>query len=130
VIVIDASVVVTALVDEGRFGDAARAALREGELQAPEVLDLEVVSAMRRLRRAGSLGETDGEFLLRMLRNLDVVRAPHLWLLARCWELRDNLTPYDASYVALAEALGCPLITTDARLSGSPGIRCAVEVLR
>jgi predicted nucleic acid-binding protein len=85
---------------------------------------------MRRLRRAGSLGETDGEILLRMLRNLDVVRAPHLWLLARCWELRDNLTPYDASYVALAEALGCPLITTDARLSGSPGIRCAVEVLR
>ncbi len=61
---------------------------------------------------------------------LSLDRMPHRPLLARCWELRDNLTPYDASYVALAERLGVTLVTADARLARAPGIRCDVEVLR
>jgi predicted nucleic acid-binding protein len=61
---------------------------------------------------------------------LPVRRAPHLPLLARCWSLRDDLSVYDASYVALAEALDTVLRTADARLSRAPGLRCAVEILR
>jgi predicted nucleic acid-binding protein len=60
---------------------------------------------------------------------LPVERASHRPLLARCWELRDNLSVYDAAYVALAEALGTPLLTADARLAKAPGLKCAVEVL-
>ena len=128
-IVIDASVVVAALAERGPTGAAARERLRDEDLQAPELIDVEVVSAMRRLRSAGELDDISADAMLRRLRNLNVVREPHLWLLGRCWALRDNLTPYDASYVALAEALGCPLVTADARLVSAPGIRCAVEVL-
>ncbi len=60
---------------------------------------------------------------------LRLARAPHAPLLRRCWELRHNLTTYDAAYVALAELLGAVLVTGDARLSSAPGARCAVEVL-
>ena len=63
------------------------------------------------------------------LADLPLRRAPHLPLLACCWELRHNLTPYDAAYVALAEALDIALVTADARLSRASGVQCAVEVL-
>jgi len=61
---------------------------------------------------------------------LPLQRAPHRALLARCWELRDNLTVYDASYAALAEALEVTLLTGDGRLARAPGLRCHVEILR
>lgn len=61
---------------------------------------------------------------------MPIRRVPHDGLLARCWELRDNLTINDASYVALAELLGATLLTGDARLASAPGLRCQVEVLR
>ena len=61
--------------------------------------------------------------------DLPLTRAPHAALLERCWQLRSNLTPYDAAYVALAEAFDCPLLTADVRLSRATGPRCHVEVL-
>jgi len=124
--VIDASVLATALGDDGKDGDAARGRLLGQELAAPEIIDLEVMSVWRRTltdERRAALALAD-------LADLPLRRAPHLPLLARCWELRHSLTPYDASYVALAEALDVTLLTADRRLSRAPGIRCAVDVMR
>jgi predicted nucleic acid-binding protein len=61
--------------------------------------------------------------------DLSIQRAPHLPLLVRCWELRDNLTIYDAAYIALAEALGTSLLTADTRLARAPGLMCPIEIL-
>jgi predicted nucleic acid-binding protein len=125
VIVIDASVLATALGDDGEDGATARARVRGEDLVAPEIIDLEVVSVWRRTltdERRAMLALADlGEMPLR--------RAPHLPLLARCWELRHNLTPYDASYVALAEALEVPLLTADRRLARATGIHCQIEAV-
>ena len=125
-IVIDASVLATALGDDGEDGDAARERLLGQELAAPEIIDLEVTSVWRRTLT----DERRAAFALADLADLPLRRAAHLPLLPRCWELRHNLTPYDASYVALAEALNVTLLTADQRLARAPGIRCAVDVLR
>ena len=77
----------------------------------------------------GELSLTAAERAIERLQGLRVDRHAHPPLLPRCWELRDNVTPYDAAYVALAEALGVPLLTADARLANAPGIRCEVELL-
>jgi predicted nucleic acid-binding protein len=129
VIVVDASVVVTGLGDDGDDGDRARTRLRDERLVAPQVIDLEVVSAWRRLVSAGHLDERRAALALADLGALRLERVPHGPLLERCWELRDNLTVYDAAYVALAELMGVDLLTADARLAAAPGIRCRVEVL-
>ena len=124
-IVIDASVLATALGDDGEDGDRARARVRGEELAAPEIIDLEVASVWRRTltdERRAALALAD-------LAELPLGRAPHLPLLPRCWELRHNLTPYDAAYVALAELLGVALVTADRRLARASGIRCVVETL-
>lgn len=128
-LVTDASVVATALSDDGSDGDRARTRLRGERLAAPELLDLEVASVLRRQIRAGALDPRRAQIALTDLRELPLQRAPHRPLLARCWELRDNLTIYDASYVALAEALGADLLTGDRRLSRAPGPRCHIELL-
>lgn len=128
-IVVDASVVVTGLADDGPDGDRVRARLHGERLVAPEVIDLEVVSAWRRLLAAGALDERRVALALADLDGLPLERAAHRPLIARCWELRGNLTVYDAAYVALAEVLGVGLLTGDARLAAAPGIRCEVEVL-
>jgi predicted nucleic acid-binding protein len=125
VIVVDASVLAPALGDDDADGDAARERLRGEDLAAPEIIDLEVTSVWRRTLadgRRASLALAD-------LADLPLRRAPHLPLLTRCWELRHNLAPYDAAYVALAEALDVALVTADARLSRAGGARCAVELL-
>lgn len=124
-IVIDASVLATALGDDGQDGDAARARLSGEELAAPEIIDLEVMSVWRRTLD----DERRAVFAMTDLAELPLRRAPHLALLARCWELRHNLTPYDASYVALAEALDVTMLTADRRLARAPGMRCAVELM-
>jgi len=129
VIVVDASVLVTALADDDEDGDLARARLRGEGLAAPEIIDLEVLSVLRRLLLAGKLPARRAEQALGDLIDLPLRRAPHRALLPRCWELRGNLTVYDASYVALADALDVPLLTGDARLAGAPGLGCTVEVL-
>ncbi len=124
-IVIDASVLATALGDDGPDGAEARAAIRGNDLAAPEIVDLEVVSVWRRTLadpRRAALALAD-------LADIPLRRAPHLPLLERCWELRHNLTPYDASYVALAEVLEVPLLTADRRIAGASGVRCEVETL-
>lgn len=128
-LVVDASVLAPALADDGPDGDAARARLRDRRLAAPELVDLETTSVIRRSLRAGTLDDRRAALALGDLADLPLRRAPHRPLLARCWELRENLTPYDAAYVALAEALGAPLVTADASLAGAPGPRCPVELL-
>ena len=129
VLVVDASALATALGDDGSDGDLARARLRDQQLFAPELIDLEVVSVLRRQLSVGALDMRRAQLALEDLLGLPIERAPHASLLVRCWELRDNLTVYDAAYVALAEALGTELLTADTRLASAPGLRCPVELL-
>jgi len=129
VLVVDASVLATALADDGADGDIARGRLRGQRLAAPELIDLEVASVLRRQLSLATLDLRRARFALEDLHDLPMVRAPHRVLLGRCWELRENLSIYDAAYVALAEALGAPLITADARLAGAPGLKCVTEVV-
>jgi predicted nucleic acid-binding protein len=129
VIVVDASVIVTALADDGDDGDRTRARLSGERLAAPHLIDVEVASAWRRLAATGDLDDRRAALALEDLRALRLERVVHAPLLDRCWELRTNLTVYDAAYVALAEALGVDLLTADAKLAEAPGLRCRVEVL-
>ena len=128
-IVADATVLAPALADDGPSGDLARARLRGTGLAAPELVDLEVASVLRRHLQRGALDERRAALALQDLRDLPMQRAPHRVLLERCRELRHTLTPYDAAYVALAEALDAVLVTADRRIAGAPGVRCEVEVV-
>jgi predicted nucleic acid-binding protein len=129
VLVVDASVLAPALADDGPDGDAARARLRGQSLAAPELVDLETTSVISGRCRAGHLDIRRAGLALTDLVALPLRRAPHRPLLARCWELRENLTVYDAAYVALAEVLDVVLLTADARLANAPGPRCEIELL-
>jgi predicted nucleic acid-binding protein len=129
VIVVDASVLVVALTDDDQDGDAARDRLRGESLAAPELIDLEVASVLRRQAHAGTVNDRRARLALDDLLEIPLQRAPHRPLLARCWELRESLTIYDAAYVALAEALDVSLLTGDHRLARAHGPRCAVEIL-
>lgn len=128
-IVVDASVLVTGLGDDGADGATARSRLRGERLTAPHLIDLEVVSAWRRLVSVGELSERRAGMALRDLFLLRLQRVAHREFVHRCWELRDNMTMYDACYVALAEALDVVLVTADQRLANAPGSRCAIELL-
>lgn len=128
-IVVDASVLVVALADDGAQGSQARRRLRGQRLVAPELVDLEVASVLRRLVATGSLAEQRAVAALDDLMDLPLMRVGHRRLLHRCWKLRANLTVYDAAYVAAAEVLSVPLLTADGRMAEAPGIRCTVEVL-
>lgn len=128
-IVLDASAVVLALADDGPTGDAARVRLAGERLVAPELLDVEVVAAWRRHAAAGLLDERRAAMARTDLRELPVERVPHRHLMERCWELRANVTTYDAVYVALAELLDAPLVTADRKLANATGVRCDIEVL-
>lgn len=129
-IVVDASVLVTALADDGPDGDRHRARLVNERLAAPHLIDVEVVSAWRRLAAAGRLDERRAAFARADLRSLPLDRVPHGPLLDRCWELRGSVTAYDAVYVALAEMLDAPLLTLDERLASTHGPMCVIEVVR
>jgi predicted nucleic acid-binding protein len=129
VIVVDASVLAPALADDEADGDQARSRLAGETLAAPELIDLEVSSVLRRLVLAGLMPTRRAELALSDLMALPLRRVNHKPLLARCWELRDNLTTYDATYVALAERLAVTLVTSDLRLAQTPGLRCDIEVL-
>jgi predicted nucleic acid-binding protein len=128
-IVVDACVLATALADDGDEGRRVRARLPVEGVFAPEVVDLEVTSYVRRARRSGQLGPERTIQALADLALMSLARFSHTPFLSRIWDLRDNLTPYDAAYVALAEMLEVPLLTADARLARAPGIRCEVVVL-
>jgi predicted nucleic acid-binding protein len=129
VIVVDAGVLAAALADDGAPGDSARNRLRDEVLAAPELVDLEVTSVLRKLVLTGTLPRRRAELALTDLAELPLRRASHRPLLARCWNLRENATVYDAAYVALAAALDVALLTLDARLSRATGLRCEVELL-
>jgi predicted nucleic acid-binding protein len=129
VIVTDAGVLAAVFVDDGLSGQTARARLRNEDVAAPELADLEVTSALRGLLRAGKIDRRRGAAALADLGRLPIRRAPHGKLLKRWWELRDNLSVYDASYVALAEMLDATLLTTDVRLSRALRVRCRLEVV-
>ena len=129
-LVVDASVLATALADDAGDGDRARARLRGEALAAPDLVDLEVTSVLRGRLTGGHISTRRAELALTDLVALPLQRVPSVRLVTRCWELRDNLTVYDAAYVALAEALAAPLLTADARLAKATGPRCPIEVLR
>lgn len=129
-LVVDASVLAPALADDGPDGDSARARMRGHSLTAPELIDLETTSVIRRQFNAGQLDARRAGLALTDLMELPLRRASHRPLLTRCWELRDNLTVYDAAYVALAELLSVVLLTADARVASAPGLRCKLDLLR
>ena len=128
-IVIDASAAVAAVADGGDTGDNSRHRLRGAHLASPDLVRVEGLSALRRHEAAGTLDVAQTQRAVDALMGLPILVFPTAPLLARAWQLRDNLTPYDACYVSLAEALNCPLVTADSRLSRSPGITCEVEVI-
>jgi len=128
-IVVDGSVVATALGDDGADGRRARRRLVDEQLAAPGVIDLEVVSVWRRLCAAGHLQPGRAVQAIADLEALPLQRVPHRTLLRRCWELRDSITVCDAAYLALAERLDATLVTADRLLSTAPGARCTVELL-
>lgn len=125
----DASVIVTALADDGADGDQARLRLQGERLAAPHVIDLEVTSAWRRMALKGDLDDRRARLAIADLQALPMDRVAHQPLLGRGWELRANLTMYDAAYVALAELLDTTLVTADSRLAEAGVARCGVEVL-
>ncbi len=129
-IVIDASAEVAVLLNVGPGVEGIRDRIaRPGEtLHVPHLFEIEVLHALRRPSLLGTVSPERARLALSRLRDTQLVRYPHTPLMERIWELKDNLTAYDAAYVALAEALGAPLITLDARLARAPGIRAAVEV--
>lgn len=126
VIVVDASVLAVALGDDGTDGQHARERLAGQTLVAPELVDVEVVSVWRRHVAAKLMPARRAASAVADLRDLPLRRSPHQPLLQRIWELRHVVTPYDAAYIALAEALEVPLVTADAHLSRASGVRCEV----
>ena len=124
-VVVDASALVNALLIDG----TARHRLAEANLQAPDLIDAELLSVLRRLVLANQLSEQHAVQALHTAQLLGLRRHASSQLWPRAWELRTNLTAYDALYVALAEQLGATLLTADGRAAQAPGLRCSVEVI-
>ena len=129
-IVADASALVEALVGEGATADAARCRINSAtQVHTPHLVDIAVASAIRRLSKADGFPSDLATTAIGQLDELPLTRYPHRPFLDRIWELRDTLTPYDACYVALAEAVGAPLVTLDATLAKATGVRCRFEII-
>jgi predicted nucleic acid-binding protein len=126
-IVIDASVVVDVLIADARASPTRDLLARE-EFTAPDLVDTEVASALRGLWLSHALDAPRLERAVHDLGLLPCERQPSMLLTPRAMQLRANLTPYDAVYVALAETLGCALLTKDRRLASAPGLRCEVMI--
>jgi predicted nucleic acid-binding protein len=130
VIVVDASVLANAIGDDGSDGWQARAELRRADaLSAPDLVDVETVAVLRKRWLAKAITANRFSTAISDLADLGIDRYPALPLMRGAYELRANVTAYDAAYVALAEGLDCPLITADARLAKAPGLRCQVKLL-
>ncbi len=129
-IVVDASAVVEVLLRTAGAEAIEQRIFADGEtLHAPHLIDVEIVQVLRRYSAAGLLSRGRGHEALHDLADLALARYPHDILLERAWELRRNLTAYDAVYVALAEALDAPLLTRDRRIAAAPGHRARVELV-
>ena len=129
-IVVDASVVIETLLRTSAAESAERWLFDSDEtLHAPHLLDLEVAQVLRRCAAVGEIDQARGREALADLADFPLRRYSHELLLPRVWELRSNLTAYDAVYVALAEALDAPLLTRDRRIAGAPGHHARVEVV-
>ena len=126
--VIDASVLIAALVDFGPEGEWAEAAVSEGALAAPELALPEATNSLRRLELAGEISRFEANSAYQDLLGLNIRLYSFRPFAERVWDLRGNLTSYDAWYVALAEALDCPLLTLDRRLSRAVGPVCDIIV--
>ena len=124
-IVVDASAALAALLNAG----PARQAVSAEQLHAPHLIDSEVANALRRASAARRLDADAASAALDTWRRLGMTRYPAHSLLDRIWGLRDNLSAYDATYVALAEFLGCSLVTADARLAQAPRIDCSITLV-
>ena len=124
-IVVDASAAVSALLNAG----PARRALAEDRLHVPHLIDSEVANALRRGVAASRIEPGAAWTALDRWRRLGMSRYAVSHLLERVWELRENLSAFDASYVALAESLDCALLTEDGRISRAPGLLCPVIVV-
>lgn len=129
-IVVDASVLANAIGDDEVAGRQARELLgSHGELAAPDLVDVETTAVLRRRWLAGTVGDERFEQAIDDLADLPLVRFPTLVLMHRAFELRANVTTYDACYVALAEALDWPLCTADRRLARAHGPRCTMQLI-
>ncbi len=129
-LVLDASAALAAFLGTGVNSASIRVRIEApGEsLHAPHLLDVEMLHALRGLVLRGDVSWARSEEVREDFASLRWSRYSHVAFLNRIWELKDNLTAYDAAYVALAETLSAPLITTDARLARASGIRAEVEV--
>jgi len=127
VLVVDTSALLAVLAGspaDAALSDRLRA---DGDLHAPHLIDVEAVHALRRLVRRDDLSVERALAARQDLKDLTIIRYPHVALVDRMWELRENLTAYDATFVALSEALGVPLITADERLARSTGHAAKIE---
>jgi predicted nucleic acid-binding protein len=130
VIVLDTSALVEFLVGADQLAEMVRSAATGEVLAAPHAVDLEVASTFRGLVQGGKLPADEAQRALELLGAIGMRRYDHVPLLARIWELRHNMWPYDAAFVALAEALQITLVTVDTKFSGVPGMRCPLRNLR
>lgn len=129
-LVLDASAALAAFLGTGANAVSIRARIEapDESVHAPHLLDVEMLHALRGLVLRGDVRPSRSEEIREDFANLRWSRYSHVAFLDRIWELKDNLTAYDAAYVSLAEALSAPLVTTDTRLARAPGIRAEVEV--
>jgi predicted nucleic acid-binding protein len=130
VIVLDASAAVAVFLNLGSGASRIRERMAEedDDLHVPHLFEVEVMNVLRRYSLSGALSQDRARLALSRLSTLRITRYPHTSLIERIWELRHNLTAYDATYIALAETLEAPLVTTDARLARASGIRAEVEI--
>jgi len=124
-VVVDASVVVAALVDSGPDGQWAEQVLTADTMAAPHLMPVEVANVLRRAVGAGEISDDVASLAHADLVDLSVALFAYEALSPRVWALRNNVTAYDAWYVALAESLDAPLATLDGRLADAAGVRCA-----
>ena len=129
VLVVDASVLAPVVADGGTSGRRFRERLHGEAVLGPDLLRIEATSVLRRHANRGQLTPEQAAAAMSDLLAFPIRVFPAAPLLRRVWELRQDLTAYDACYVALAEAVERPLLTADRRLANAPGLRCEVEVL-
>lgn len=128
-LVVDASSLYEVVADSERADDVRARLLQDADHAAPSVIDVEVVSVIRRDRLLGRLDATAAAQAVEDLRDWPGERFGHQPLLERVWELRGSLRTWDAFYVALAEIMHATLVTSDSRLARAPGTRCAIDVV-